>query len=500
MLQSTAHNFFETSFRIIFSKLVLVMNMKPKLNINEDFICRIWEGGISYYTALVTDSGEDVEILDHGTRNYDAGPDYRNAKVKIGGKTLTGDVEIHRDFKNWAEHSHPKDRRYNSVILHVVLWDSEERTPPKLRIKRELPTVILANHLTASIHEIWQDIISKPSAKFRLPCSDCNHLADDELIAMWLAKLAIERLNLKTERIKNRLIELSVSNKVISKNKSTWEQALYEFIFEALGFAKNKEQMLKLSSNLTLELFKKNAVRSIEDIQALLFGAGGLLFDVRIKDPYIDEIKSKWKAAEGKLNIEKLERSHWNFFGQRPQNFPTLRLAYGSQLIYNMIYKEQFKKIISLFSNKLLKPRELFAGLVELFAPQTDKYWLTHYDLGKSSKSKNILGGRQRISDIVVNVLIPFAKVYGEFFDDIEITNNSIELYRKLRIKADNSIIRVMDQQLLKDRDIKVNTPANEQAVIQLYNFYCTREKCDKCEIGKYVFDKKGYDYRIIYY
>ncbi len=474
--------------------------MKPKLNINEDFICRIWEGGISYYKSLVTDSGEDVEIMDHGTRNYDSGPDYKNAKVKIGGKTLTGDVEIHRDFRNWAEHSHPKDRRYNSVILHVVLWDSEERTPPKLRIKRELPTVILANHLTASIHDIWQDIISKPSAKFRLPCYDCNHLADDELITKWLGKLAIERLNLRAGRIKSRLIELSGSGSEIPKNKNIWEQALYEFIFEALGFAKNKEQMLKLSSNLTLELIKKHTVGNIEGIQALLYGGGGLLFDVRVKDPYIDEIKSKWKVIETKLKIARLERSQWSFFGQRPQNFPTLRLAYGSQLIYKMIYKEQFRRIIGLFSNKLLKPRELFSSLVELFAPQTDKYWLTHYDLGKSSKSKYILGGRQRITEIVVNVLIPFAKVYGEVFDDTLITNNSIELYRKLRIKADNSIIRVMNQQLLKKRDIKINTPANVQAVIQLYNFYCIREKCDKCEIGKYVFDKKGYDYRIIYY
>ena len=500
MFQRPSVNFIVTSIRIIFSKLVLVLKMKPKLNINEDFICRIWEGGTSYYTSLVADSGEDVEVLDHGTRNYDAGPDYKNSKVKIGGKTLTGDVEIHRDFKNWAEHSHPKDRRYNSVILHVVLWDSDERTPPKLRIKRDLPTVILANHLTASIHDIWQDVISKPSAKFRLPCFDCNHLADDELLTKWLGKLAIERLNLKAERIKNRLIELACSDKVISKNKSIWEQTLYEFIFEALGFAKNKEQMLKLSSNLTIELIKKHAGNSIENIQALLYGTGGLLFDVRTKDPYIDEIKSKWKDIEPKLKIARLERSHWNFFGQRPQNFPTLRLAYGSQLIYNLINKELFRRIIGLFSNRLLKPRELFSGLFELCAPQPDKYWHSHYDFGKSSKSPNTLCGKQRITDIIINVLIPFAKLYGEIFDDTETSNNSLELYRKLKIRAVNNIIRVMDAQLIKKRNIKVNTPANEQAVIQLYNFYCTREKCDKCEIGKYVFDKKGYDYKIIYY
>src|SRR5690349_17188253 len=106
--------------------------MKPRLNINESFICRIWEGGNSYFSGLETTNGEDVEIISYGKRNHDAGPDYTGAVVKIDGKTLTGDIEIHRDFKNWDEHKHGKDRKYNPVILHVVLWDSEERIDPKL--------------------------------------------------------------------------------------------------------------------------------------------------------------------------------------------------------------------------------------------------------------------------------------------------------------------------------------------------------------------------------
>ncbi len=477
--------------------------MKPKLNINEDFICRIWEGGKTYFKNPVTDSGDDVEIIAHGTRNYDSGPDYKNAKIKIGAKTFTGDVEIHRDFKNWADHSHPKDRRYNSVILHVVLWDSQERTPPKLRIKRDLPTVILANHLTASIHDIWQDIISKPSEKFRLPCFGKNYMAEDELIGKWFEKLAGERLNLRSERIKNRINELSQKDDSAgtekSKSKSIWEQVLYEFIFEALGFAKNKEQMLALSSHVSLKLVSKHCA-SITDIQSILYGAAGLLFDVRVKDDYINEIKAKWHGLEDKLKIEKLARSDWNFFGQRPQNFPTIRIAYGSQVIKNILAGDLFKNIVKEFSDKEFKVNKAFGNLHDLFEPVKDEYWRTHYDLGKSSKAVNILAGKQRITDIVINVLLPFLNVYSEIFDKPLIAANVYKLYSEVKISTDNKVIRVLNEQLLKDRKFKINTPANEQASIQLYNFYCTREKCDKCEIGKYVFEKKGYDYKIIYY
>ncbi len=478
--------------------------MKPKLNINENFICRLWEGGKTYYHDLVTDSGEDVEIIEHGTRNYDAGPDYKNAKVKIGSKTFTGDVEIHRDFKNWKEHSHPKDRRYNSVILHVVLWDSEERTPPKLRIKRDLPSVILANHLTSSIHDIWQDIISKPSEKFRLPCHYRNHLADDGLIINWFEKLANERLELRATRIRNRITELSQidnnSSDCISKKKSVWEQVLYEYIFEALGFAKNKEQMLKLSAIVSLSLISKYYSGNIADIQTILFGTAGLLFDVRIKDEYIDEIKSKWKVFEGKLKVEKLERSYWNFFGQRPQNFPTIRIAYGSQVIRNILKNDLLKNIIELFSDESFKVKNAVSKLNSYFEPAKDEYWSAHYDFGKSSKSKNILAGKQRITDIMINVLLPYVKVYSEIFNKPILLENLKKLYKQLKISTDNKIIRVINDQLIQKRKLKINTPAHEQAVIQLYNFYCTREKCDKCDIGKNVLKGEAYDYKIIYY
>lgn len=474
--------------------------MKPKLNINEDFICRIWEGDDSYYKALVTDSGEDVEVIDLGKRNYDAGPDYKDAKVKIGGKLYAGDIEIHRDYKNWAEHSHPKDRRYNSVILHVVMWDSEERTPPKLRIKRSLPTVILSHHLTASIHDIWQEIISNPSPKFRLPCYDHSYKATSDVITGWLEKLAYERLSLRAGRIKNRIIELSGKSAVIPKSKAVWEQALYEFIFEALGFTKNKEQMMKLASNLPLKLFDKHAHKNVISIQAMLFGAGGLLFDVRVKEGYIDEIKYIWRELEPKLKVPLIERSMWNFFGQRPQNFPTIRLAYGSQIVYRLLYEDMFRSIINIFNNPGFSVKNAYSQLQDLLHPGIDDYWKSHYDLGKRSAGEKVLAGKQRIGDMIINVILPTALLYADEFNKPVIKENALNIYTRHRVKTDNNITRILSSQLLGDKGIRLNSPSMEQGAIQLYNFYCTRENCGKCEIGKQVFEKKGYDYRIIYY
>ncbi|MBL8017373.1 MAG: DUF2851 family protein, partial [Ignavibacteria bacterium] len=143
------------------------------------------------------------------------------------------------------------------------------------------------------------------------------------------------------------------------------------------------------------------------------------------------------------------------------------------------------------------------AGLLE---PAPDEYWNSHYDLGKSSKAKNILAGRQRISDILINVILPLLYLYSREFDSKVLQQNLLKLYNSYPTKADNSVLRVMHSQLLGGREISINTVAIEQGLIQLHNFYCTREKCDKCVIGKSSVEsssgssQKGFEYKIIYY
>ena len=107
------------------------LSLPEQLNINESFICRIWEGAELYLDSVATDDGLPVEIIDFGRPNHDSGPDYKDAKIRIGEKIMAGDVEVHRDFKGWFEHSHKSDSAYNSVILQVVLWDTGKELKPK---------------------------------------------------------------------------------------------------------------------------------------------------------------------------------------------------------------------------------------------------------------------------------------------------------------------------------------------------------------------------------
>lgn len=476
--------------------------MPAKLNINESFICRIWDEGGKYLEPLFTVNSEPVEILESGKRNFDSGPDYTEAKIKIGDKTYIGDVEVHRDFKGWTDHKHKNDRRYNSVILQVVLWNTPEIQHPVLKNKRYIPTIILSSFLKKSIHEIWQEIIDNPSVNFRLPC--INSEPDANNVQKMLGKLALERLNIKSERMHDRMEDIIKENNSNSlKNSIIWKQALFEYLFEALGYSKNKEQMLRLAKNLKIKsIIEKLTVskeKDLEFIQAVLYGSGGFLFDTRIKDEYIQTLKAFWEKYNSEFG-NSVYKSEWVFFRLRPQNFPTVRIATGSELLRKIIKENLFKNIINCFDSSAFEVKPAHKEIHELFDIETEGYWSNHYNFGKLSKNNYGKLGTQRINDIIINVIIPIVYLYSQAFNKPALQKNIIQYYTSVNVRSDNEVLRVMEEQLLRKNNIAVNTPAIEQAVIQLHNFYCVRLKCSNCGIRRDRVSDKAYDYTIIFY
>lgn len=464
-----------------------------KLGLNEDFICRIWEDK-SYYNGLKTCNDESVEILDYGKKNHDSGPDYKDAKVKIGDAIYRGSIEIHRSMKDWYLHNHKGDNKYNNLILHVVFYGNESdeiNTNPKVKKSRIVPSVILSDYLTKSIHEIWKEIINNPSPAFKPPCFPENQIVSHSILIDWLNSLSMVRLKFKSERINQRLKEISPD----IKKKHCWEQSLFEFICEALGYSKNKEQFLRLSNKIELSQIKKlNLSRT--QIDSLLFGLSGFLNDLRFKNQYIENLKTDWKILKDIFRKEIMDKSEWNFFRLRPPNFPTLRIAYASGLLYEIVNGNLFRDIIKIYEESANVKTELEKCLANI---KVSEYWSTHYNFGKETKSQINVIGRERITDIITNIILPTVYLYSRVFHKENLKKRAEFFYRNEKQKSgNNEVTRLMEKQL----DIKVHSIADEQALIQLHNYYCVKGRCNECEIGKIIFpnDKVNEPLRIILY
>ena len=452
-----------------------------KLNLNENLISRVWLDKI-HYDDLKTTDGKTVEVLQYGELNTDSGADFKNAKVKIGGILFSGDIEIHKSVNDWYLHNHKKDGKYNKVILHVVFWEEDEingDAPPTVSKSRKVPTVILSKFLNKSIHVIWKDIINNPSPAFKLPCFPQNENIKTEEKRNWIENLSLKRLNYRAGRIKQRLETIEFNEGGRGK-KQIWEQVLFEFICEALGFSKNKEQFLKFAKLIDLVNIKSLKL-SREEIEALLFITSGLPGNIRYKDEYIKNLQKNRGKLQKKINIQFMVKEEWNFFRLRPQNFPTVRIAYASSLLYEIIYNDFLKKVVSCFD----KSKNANKDLIKIFSEiKVSDYWNNHFVFGKESKSKPNNIGESRIKDIIINVLLPIIYFYSERFEVYTLKDKVIGFYLNGIDSNKNEITRVMEKQL----KFKIKTISDSQGLIHLHNFYCVKVKCKECAIGKTLF------------
>ena len=71
----------------------------------EDFLHHLWKYKLYNRHNLKTTDGETVEVIHAGQHNTNAGPDFFNAKVKVGETLWAGNVEIHLKSSDWKKHS-----------------------------------------------------------------------------------------------------------------------------------------------------------------------------------------------------------------------------------------------------------------------------------------------------------------------------------------------------------------------------------------------------------
>lgn len=106
----------------------------------EQLLHYVWKHRLYPLVPLATTDGQGVEVIDPGLHNRNAGPDFFNAKVRIGGTLWVGNVEIHTHAADWYTHGHDQDARYDNVVLHVV---EEADTQVVTHTGRRLPQLCL---------------------------------------------------------------------------------------------------------------------------------------------------------------------------------------------------------------------------------------------------------------------------------------------------------------------------------------------------------------------
>ncbi|MBP3774464.1 MAG: DUF2851 family protein [Bacteroidaceae bacterium] len=417
-----------------------------------------WQQRLYPSPTLTTTSGQLLEVLDPGLHNFDAGPDFFNAKIRMGHETLVGNVEIHSYSSDWNRHQHQLNPSYNNVILHVVEHaDTDEIYTQDgrrlMQVELEIPPYVEQNYLRLQRQDFYP------------PCQDSVGKMPSLLVHQWLDALRMERLEQKTERI----------NGYADEDCGNWERAFFITLARSFGFGINGDAFESWARIVPLGACGKHRDMPFQ-IEAIFLGQAGLLTEDMIpafhrsyaqEDGYFTKLQNEYRFLAHKFTLTPMNGYQWKFLRLRPQNFPHIRLVQLANL-----YCSQRLNLSALLDAKTLDE------VKDLFRTGVTPYWETHYGFGAESARSAKQLSNASLNSLAINAAVPMLFAYGKHRFNEEYCTRAMELLEQLPAEG-NRYTRIW-----KEMGLTVNTAADSQAIIQLHTHYCYRKDCLRCRWG----------------
>ncbi|MBR5394135.1 MAG: DUF2851 family protein [Bacteroidaceae bacterium] len=397
----------------------------------EKLLHYVWKHKILPLKTLTTSDGQEIEVIDPGLHNHDQGPDFFNAKIRLGGTLWAGNVEVHLRSSDWYRHSHDNDPAYNSVILHVVgeidgeVKNAEGKTIPQVRL--DIP------------HGIRQSYEELCRTEDYPRCHRIIPTVPTMKVHQWMDALLVERLKERSELVAERA----------NRTGGDWERATFVTLSRSFGFGLNGDAFERWAMRIPLQAAGKHR-DNLFQIEALFLGMAGLIDEVLAvrSDKEVQLLQQEFAYLKHKFSLgESMQRSDWRFLRTRPKNFPFMRILQISELYHNG--KTQMSKLLEAKS------------IEELQGCLTVK--------GTTANSRRLL---------IINTVVPLLFAYGRHIGDEDICMRAIRLLEEL--PAENNYILRQWQAC----GLTFSTAADSQALIQLKRQYCDRIDCLRCRFG----------------
>ncbi len=411
-------------------------------------------------------AGVPLRVRYPGWRNRGAGPDFRDAVLDEGNATLRGDVEVHRDARDWERHGHGGDARYANVVLHVVGDTPEEGAPGPAR-------VVLFASLTGG---------DPPREASPFACRAGEGAIDPAEVARRLVSMGLARHRAASARIGARRAGSITPRGVPGVPDATrageadLDQISFEEIASALGYAGNEGPMRRCARALPLAAIRAMpatsgpsdpddgavdpAVRALLDVAGLGAPDGGTI--QRRSSPATGN-----RLAGGAIR--------WALAGARPGNHPRRRLAQLVAIARSWPQGGMVAAVQAIMNETGGSPRRAGPRLRALVATGAR---LVGAARGGPAPSTS------RAGDIVVNVLLPLARaVARRAGDDVGVARADAALVAHPPLATNAVIARVAERLGYAPRDV-ARTAAAQQGLIAIWDGPCRPLQCAGCPLA----------------
>ncbi|HTJ77517.1 MAG TPA: DUF2851 family protein [Rariglobus sp.] len=253
-----------------------IQGLYGPFSFSELLLQKIWDRRDFSDCDARTLDGRRMQVLHPGRWNRLGGPDFSSARLRVDGKEIAGDIELHLHAADWVTHRHANDPAYDNVILHVVLFPSSEVWTAGAHGGR-LPVLVLLPLLHRGLEEYAEEDVVETLANRPLDRAfDTLGAFDEAALGRLLNRHAAERWKQKTGFARERIRRLG------------WEGACHHAALEVLGYRLNRAPMLAVATEFPLAEWRAGGM------------APDTIFETRLE--------------------------HWSLHGVRPLNHPRLRL------------------------------------------------------------------------------------------------------------------------------------------------------------------------------
>jgi hypothetical protein len=423
----------------------------------EQLLHYCWKHKMWPLGEMLTTDDRRVEVIDPGLHNRNSGPDFFNAKVKIGGTLWVGNVEIHDRSSDWYVHGHDSDAHYNNVVLHVVgVADRDVQT----EAGDFVPQLVL--EVPQRVHDNYEELLRTDSYP---PCYRIIPQLTSLTVHSWMAALQTERLEQKTIAIGERVRQAGGS----------WEDAYFQTMARNYGFGINGDAFEEWARHIPLQAVGKHR-DDLFQIEAIFLGQAGLLElssiperyqQQALSEGYFSKLRNEYQYLAHKFSLTPMDASLWRFLRLRPQNFPHIRISQLANLYY------QRKAGLS----ALIDCKDTVA-MAEMLRTQVTPYWETHYTFGSESMKNAKHLSPFSINLLMINTCVPMLFAYGRHAMKESLCDRAFDILEQLKAE-NNHIIRMW-----KECGLDVKSAGDSQALIQLKREYCDKRECLRCRIG----------------
>jgi len=424
--------------------------------IQENFLYFLWKYQYFNTQSLTTVEGESLSIEKTGYRNDFAGPDFKEACIRIDGMQWMGSVEMHVKASDWFRHGHQGDENYHNVILHVV-WEAD-----KVVLQSDgkpIPTVALQPLVKPEVLKRYMNMVDTSE---RIPCHES-----------FLKVKTITRLSMVERVLVSRIQgKAATFDQLLKGNSNDWEETAYQWLAKGFGFKTNADNMLSLAQSLPLKLLHKHR-NNPEQVEALLFGQAGFL-DVDIKDDYPERLQREYRFLRNKYGLKnRVHYNDWHFARVRPTNYPTVRLSQLAAFVISFPHIFRFFAEISDFQSVMN----------DLEVQQTD-YWQSHYAVDKATKRKIGALAKASRENLIINATVPFLAALAKAQDKDQYLEKALHLLAGIPSERNHIT------EMWVNYGWNVSSAFDSQGLIQLYNHYCSEKRCIDCSIGMELINK----------